>query len=127
MTSPRSTTRDLEIGLVGNRDRIAKHGLVVVFGANALRKVLVLNAPVAPHGSPGLIEDVRIIHRENHFHPLAAVDHSPALDDVQLFGVRRAVDVGGGLGVQPDRIDDEAVAFVMADRFAIHEGFGLAE
>jgi hypothetical protein len=36
--------------------------------------------------------------------------------DMQFLGVRRAEIVGKGLGVHADRVDDEGVAFVMADR-----------
>jgi hypothetical protein len=36
----------------------------------------------------------------------AAVDLSPALRDVQLLSVRRAVDVDDGLVVQANRVED---------------------
>ena len=47
----------------------------------------------------------------------------PTLHDVQLLGVRRAEMVDEGLGVLPDRIDDQRVALVMPDRFAVPGGF----
>src|SRR6202030_3743759 len=42
-----------------------------------------------------------------------------ALNDVHLIGMRRAVIVDESAIAQPDRVDHELVAFVMADRFAV--------
>src|SRR5207244_13481886 len=78
-----------------------------------------LHASIAPHTSPPLIESVRAVDRKDHAHPLAAGEHSPSFADVQLLGVRRAVDVDERPVVQADSIDDEGVAFVMADRLAV--------
>src|SRR5262245_50589924 len=39
---------------------------------------LLLPPPIASHSAPRLVESVRVVHREDHFHPLAAVEHSPS-------------------------------------------------
>ena len=64
-------------------------------------------APILPHSSPRLIDSVRIVYRKTRFHHFALVDHSPALHNVQLFSMRRAVDVHGQSGVLADGVDDQ--------------------
>ena len=54
-----------------------------------------------------------------HFQRLAALDHVEALDHVKLLGVRRLKAVDGGPRVEPNGVDDQRVAFVMADRLAV--------
>ena len=68
---------------------------------------------------PRLIEGVGIVHREGRFQHLAAVDDFPAFDDVQLVGMRRAVNIEHRLVVQPNGIDDKRVALIVADRLAV--------
>src|SRR5258706_369368 len=75
--------------------------------------------PIAAHPRPWLIEGVRVVHREGRFHHLAVVDYSPAFDDVELVGVRRAIDVNERLDVLPDGVDDKGVPLIMADRLAV--------
>jgi hypothetical protein len=43
----------------------------------------------------------------------AALDDAEALDHVQLLGMRRAEGIDEGLGVQPDRVDDERIAVLV--------------
>src|SRR6516164_201569 len=76
-------------------------------------------APIPPHSSPRLIESVRIVYRKPRFHHLAIVDHFPALHNVHLFSMRRAVDVDGQSGVLPDGVDDQRVPLIMPDRLAV--------
>src|SRR4051812_49421766 len=65
-------------------------------------------------------EGARIIDRESNVDALTAIDESVALDDMHLFGMRRAEAVERALIVQSDRIDDERVAvLIMADGFAL--------
>src|SRR5215510_9534426 len=79
-----------------------------------------LHAPETPHRRPGLVEGVGIIDAELHFESLAVVDQLPALGDMQLFGMRRAVGIDECLGSEPDGVDHERVtAFIMANRFAV--------
>src|SRR6516225_6483569 len=85
-----------EIRLVRYRDAIIEQVLIVL-GANILFELL-RHAPIAPHSGPRLVEGVRVLHREGCFHELVVVDHAPALDDMQLLGMRRAVGVYEGLG-----------------------------
>src|SRR5882672_7657201 len=107
----------LEIRIARGRDVIVKQMLIVlradVFGDLPLR------TPVAPHPRPRLMEGVRIVHREGCFHHLAVVDYSPALYDVELVGVRRAVNVNERLDALPDRVDDKGVPLIMDDRLAV--------
>ena len=84
---------------------------------------LLLDAAIAPLCGPGLVERVGILHGKDHFHPPAPVDHSPALDDVQLLGMRRAVDVDHRLVVQADGVDDERVA--LGDRPTYNSASGV--
>src|SRR5215471_8214674 len=72
-----------------------------------------LHAIPAHRSFPRLIEGVGIIDRDLDLHGLAGIDHAPALDDMQLFGVRRAELVDKRLGVEPDGVDYERVALVM--------------
>jgi hypothetical protein len=46
---------------------------------------------------------------------------------VELLGVWRAVIVDERPVIEADRVDDERVTFVVADRLAVIGGFGLAE
>jgi hypothetical protein len=54
----------------------------------------------------------------------AAFDQPPALEDVQLFVVRRAEIVDGGPVVQSDRIDHERITLIVADGLLIPGGLG---
>src|ERR1700726_2561574 len=78
-----------EIRLVGNRDVIVEQ-MLVVLGADVFGD-LALRTPIAPHARPRLVKGVRVLDGEGRFHHLAVVDYPPALDDVQLLGMRRTV------------------------------------
>jgi hypothetical protein len=54
-----------------------------------------------------------------HLRRLAAVNQVVALDQVKLFGVRRAESVYECPVIESDRVDDERIAFVVADGFAV--------
>src|SRR5438105_2418424 len=49
----------------------------------------------------------------------AVFDSVKALDDMKLLGVRRAESVHPGPFIDSDGVDDQRIAFVMADGFAI--------
>ena len=92
--------------------------MLVVLGADFFEHLL-LHPPISPDRRPGLIESVGILHPDVHFQHLTAVGQFPALRDVELLGVRRAVRVDDGLAVLPDGVDYERVAFVVPDRLAV--------
>jgi len=106
-----------EIWLVCDRDVVIEQ-VLVVFGADFLAQRL-LHAPVTLRGRPRLIESVRILHREIHFQHLAVIDHPPALNDVQLFGMGGTIIVEEGPVVHSDRIDHQRIALVVSDRLAV--------
>src|SRR5262249_33091722 len=64
-------------------------------------------------------EGPRILDVNVRFQLLSALGQTEALDDVKLFRVRRAEAIDPGALVDADRVDDEGVAFVVADRFAV--------
>src|SRR5882724_1327337 len=102
-----------EIRLVRDRNAVVKQTLVVL-GADFLMNARPRDPAIAVGGHPRLIEGVGIIHCESHPES-RIVDQFPALHDVQLLCVRRAVVVQVGLVVQPDGVDDERIAFVTSD------------
>src|SRR5207302_7958307 len=89
----------------------------VALGADLLEEFLP-SSLTAHANRPRLIECVRIVHRNGDFQRLSRIDRVPALHDMQLFGVRRAINIDNGLAVQADRVDNQRVALVMADRFS---------
>src|SRR5579871_6090549 len=97
---------------------VEKTEIRVVLGADHLKEWL-FSPLIAYTSRPGLIEAVGIVHRNGVFQPLASIDRVPALHDMQFLGVRRAIDIETGLGVQANRIDHQRVAFIMADRFSV--------
>src|SRR5882762_5524345 len=78
-----------------------------------------LKEPVALYGVPGHREGARILDVNVHLQRLTAVDQVEALDHVKLLGVRRPESVYECPVVKPDRVDDERIAFVVADGFAV--------
>ncbi len=54
-----------------------------------------------------------------HFQRLAAIDEMEALDDVQIFGMRRPEPVHKSPVIESDGVDDERIALVVADGFAV--------
>src|SRR5215471_11809250 len=97
----------------------------VVLGAYLLGNKRLLPALIAHAGRPWLVEDLRIVHRDIDFQPLSPVDRAPALHDMQLFAVRRAINIENGPGVLANRIDHQRVALVMAYRFSGPGGFRI--
>src|SRR5439155_24582845 len=106
-----------EIRLVRHRDAVVEQ-VAVALGADFLDEIA-LHPPITPRSRPWLVVGVRVLHREGHFHRLAAVDHAPALDHAQLLGMRRAIVIDEGLGVQPDGVDHKSVALVVPHRLAV--------
>src|SRR5262245_9230990 len=64
-------------------------------------------------------ESARILDVNLHLELLAAIDHAVALHHMQLLAMWCAVVVDERLGVEPDRVDHQRVAFVVADGFAV--------
>src|SRR5580704_4240314 len=128
-TSGEATSRSIaargdrsKVRLVGARQRrpgpIAEEEVVVRF-AEILDQRRVLDASPALHRRPRHVEGARIVYRDRHLKRLALIDHLEALDDMKLLGMGRAVIVDESAIAQPDRVDHELVAFVMADRLAV--------
>jgi hypothetical protein len=70
-------------------------------------------------GVPGHGESAWVLDVNVRFQHLAVLDQVVELDDVKLFGVRRGKSVHPRPVVESDRIDDERIAFIMTDGFAI--------
>src|SRR5215471_10802688 len=111
----RCRMRHSKVRLVRCRDL---EELRVVLRANLLVHRL-LNPIVALHHGPRPVERIRIVKRDVHLHRLAAIDQSKALDNVQLLAMWRPEIIDERLFIEPDRIDHERIAFVVADRLAI--------
>ncbi len=110
-----------KIRLRGNRDQIS--GCVLnILGADLFPKLL-LHAAERLHRRPRRVEGLRVLDAEPHLQGLAAVGQAPALGDVQLFRMRRAVIIHEGLAVLPDGIDDQRVALVMARHTRMASGW----
>src|SRR5205085_8388995 len=93
---------DLEIRLVRDRYAVVEH-LLIILGADFFVGRRPLNPPVTMRRLPWRIEGVGIIHRDRHTERLV-VDQLPALHDVQLLGMWRAVVVHVGLGSLSDGV-----------------------
>ena len=93
--------------------------VVIVLGADDFAQRAAVCAPVTLNRIPWRREGARVFHVDIHLKHLAVVDHMEALYHVQLIGVRRLIVVDVRLAGDSDRIDDERVAFVLNDRFAI--------
>src|SRR5260370_27439800 len=78
------------VGLGERRDVIAVVRCVVRF-ANVFFQRAAVDAPPMLDRGPGHVESARIVNGDEYLQRLAAVDHLEALDDVQLFGVGRAI------------------------------------
>ena len=68
---------------------------------------------------PGLIIGVRILDPNVRFQFVAAADQSPALDNVEFFGMWGPVIIDKGLLTQSDGVDNERIALIVADRLAV--------
>ena len=81
----------------------------VVLGADFFGHRL-LDAPVPPDRRPRIIESIGVLGPDGDFQRLAALGQLPALGDVQLIGVRRAVIDGAALegGVRRAGVDQLA-------------------
>src|SRR5215472_1428395 len=128
-----------EIGLCGLRDRHCRQPQegVRVLGADRLGQWPFLRGGQHRHGAdrhlghgrlelaealdgvPRRREGARILDVEVRLQLLAALDQVQSLDDVQILGVRRPVAVDLRAVVDPDRVDDERIALVAADGFAV--------
>src|SRR6266446_81144 len=124
-TAPGGGTAALEIRLGRDRDIAERRALgeaAVVFRAYHFIDLRGAIRPIDRHALPRHRERARILDPEDHLEAFAflIIDHAIALGDVKLVGMRRSVIVDDRnlARLQPDRIDDENVAFVMADRFA---------
>jgi len=110
-----------EVRLVGageRRDVVAEEEVVVGF-ADVLDQRAAIDPPPMLDRRPRHVEGARIVDRDGYLQRLAAVGHLEALDDVNLVGVRRAVIVDERPVIEPDGIDDQLVAFVVTDGFAV--------
>src|SRR6516165_3110590 len=116
--------RDSEIRLRCYR-HMEIENIQVVLGADLLGNKRLLPALVAHTRRPWLVEGLGIVHRDTDLQPLSRIDRAPALHDMQLFGVRRAIDIENGLGVLANRIDHQRVALIMAYRFSGPGGFRI--
>ena len=105
-----------EVRLVGDRNMPIE--MLIVFGARFLDHFM-LDTPITARSGPGRMEGIRIVHREDDLDEPAVLDYPPALDDMELVGVRRAVKIEECVGVLRNRVDDERVALVMSDRFSV--------
>ena len=111
-------------GFVGLRDRTDAfvQVIAVVLGATLFFHRSSLHPPVTLDRRPRHVEGARVVDRHGDLQRLAVFDQSEALHDMDLARVRRAIIVDEGPVVQPDRVDDQRVAFVMADRLAVPAG-----
>src|SRR5262245_4349026 len=105
--------RSLEIRLVRDRHAVVEHTLVVL-GAGFFINARPLDPAITVGGRPWLIEGVGIVNCKSDSKRLI-VHQLPALHDVQLLRMRRAIIVHVSLAVQPDGVDNERIAFVMSD------------
>ena len=67
-------------------------------------------AAPALNGIPRYRECARILDADISLQHIAIIDHAKALDDMELFRVRRAEIIYIGLVVDADRIDHESIA-----------------
>src|SRR6266700_7683990 len=102
---------EVEMAIAGALRTSALHQLSVVSPRS-------FEPGVSLYGVPRRSECAGILDVNQDFHGLAAIGHTKALYDMELLGVRRAVIVDERLGVLPDGIDDQRIAFIMADGFA---------
>src|SRR4249919_810236 len=99
--------RRSEIRLVG--DRNVPFEMLIIFGAGLLHHGM-LDTPPTPHCGPGRMEGIRIVHRKDNLYEPTVLGHPPALDDMELFGVRRAEKIEECVLILSDRVDDQRIA-----------------
>src|SRR5215467_3205720 len=87
-----------------------------VYGNLAHRRLILAEAL---NGVPGRRICARVLDVNVRLQHVAVLDQVEALDHVKLLGVRRSESVQGYPIVDSDRVDDERIAFVTADGFAI--------
>src|ERR1700678_233525 len=92
--------------------------MLIVFGAGLLEHG-VLDTPPTARCGPRRIEGIRIVNREDDLYEPTVLGHPPALDDVELFGVRRTVEIDERVLGLTNRIDDQRIALIMSDRLAV--------
>src|SRR5262249_56219159 len=108
---PMRTCATLKVRLVGSRGReeIITKAILIVLGANRLQERVGHLAPAQRHVQR-LIERVRIGDFHEYFKIAAVVGGLEALDHVQLFGLRRALEVDVALvGGEPDPVADQPI------------------
>src|SRR5882762_513025 len=75
--------------------------------------------PEALDAGPGHREGARILDANVGLQHGAVLDQVEALDDVQVFGVRRSKSINPRSLIDADRVDDQRVALVATNGFAI--------
>jgi hypothetical protein len=109
-----------KIGAAGGGDGIeAKIEFVIIVRRTGVFGHASVRAISRPSRAPGFVERTRIIDCEGDVQRLAPVDCPEALDNMFLRRVRCAIAIDKSHGVQAYCIDDQRVAFVRADRFAV--------
>src|SRR5262245_25462477 len=118
--SNRPTKMLSEVGYLRGRDGpdIVVEVVVVVLRADRFQHRSVVHSPVELRGVPRGGERSRVLDMDLYFQGLSSLDHAEALDDAELLGVRREVVVDIGPRGKADRVHDQRVAFVVADRVA---------
>src|SRR5205823_6178190 len=117
----RSRARSSEIRLVCLRDRdhdVAQEAEIVL-GAVVLLERTNLSAAPALDGGPARVEGARIVDSDRRLERLATVEELEPLHDVDLVGVRCLIIVDERFVIEPDGVDDELVALIMADRLSV--------
>src|SRR5882672_5779348 len=110
-----------EIRLVGHWDRTDTliQVIAIVLGTTLLFQRSSLHPPITLNCRPGHVEGAWIVDRHTDLQCLSVVDQAETFDDMDLGRVWRAVIVDESPVVQPNRVDDQRVAFIMADRLPV--------
>jgi hypothetical protein len=111
---PRSRTLKVRRSRGRDRRHIVAKEVGIVFGANLLAHRALLDATIVLIRRPGRGESARILDARFGFDRLSALGYAVTLDDMELFGVWGLVAVDKGLRIQPDRIDHQRIAVLIA-------------
>ena len=108
------------------RNQTLAEVIVIVLVARDLQDRRNFVEAPALYRRPGHGEGARVLDRDRYLDRAAVGRELPALDRVDLRGVRRAIGIDEGFVVLADGIDDKRIAFIVPHGLAIPGRFDVS-